>query len=145
MLGVQFVQFPAFGARLVNDLPHPHILIAEDEPAVRRALERFLGLKGCQVTAVSDGVAALSELGKGNFDVVISDIVMPIVGGVELWQKACESHPELRERWIFVSAYPESRLPAEARGRHLQKPVELSAVWTAVENVVGSGPARDAR
>lgn len=118
--------------------PQLHVLIAEDETSVRNALERFLTLKGCRVTSAPDGAAALALLGTGDIDLVISDLVMPVVNGVELWQKACDIAPRLRDRWIFLSAYPKPELPDGSTARHLQKPVELGAVWDAVRDVLGN-------
>jgi CheY-like chemotaxis protein len=112
------------------------VLVAEDETSVRNALERFLTLKGCRVTSVPDGAAALTALDAAEVDLVISDLVMPVVGGVDLWRKACEARPRLRERWIFLSAYPKPDLPDGSTARHLQKPVELSALWDAVRGVL---------
>lgn len=114
-----------------------HVLVAEDEISVRNALERFLTLKGCRVTSVPDGAAALTALDGADVDLVISDLVMPGVQGVELWRKACEATPRLRARWIFLSAYPTPELPDGSTARHLAKPVELSALWETVRQVLG--------
>lgn len=116
--------------------PQLHVLIAEDEVSVRNALERFLTLKGCRVTSVPDGAAALGALADAEVDLVISDLVMPVVGGVELWEKACAAAPRLHGRWIFLSAYPEPELPDGSKARHLQKPIELRALWDAVREVL---------
>ncbi len=116
--------------------PRLRILVAEDEPSVRNALERFLILKGCHVASVPDGAAALAAIGGAGFDLVISDLVMPIMGGVELWEKACGVKPQLRERWIFLSAYPKPELPDGSNARHLQKPVELNALWGTMREVL---------
>lgn len=121
--------------------PQLHILVVEDEPAVRNALERFLILKGCRVTSVPDGAAALTVLGDADVDLIISDLVMPVVGGVELWEKTCDVKPGLHDRWIFLSAYPKPELPDGSAARHLEKPVELNALWETVREVLGeAGP-----
>ena len=64
-----------------------HILIAEDDPLnldiLRRRVERF----GYRVTTTGDGESAWSELEKGNFDLVLLDMIMPILDGFDLLQR----------------------------------------------------------
>jgi len=119
----------------VSDGRQLHILLAEDDRGVRQVLERFLRLKDCHVVAVPDGVAALAAMDGTDFDVVISDVAMPIVNGIQLWREACTARPELEARWIFLSALQDSQVPEAARGRYLHKPVDLSAVWSAVSEI----------
>lgn len=120
---------------MVNDAPKLRVLLAEDEPSIRRSLERFLTLKGVEVMSVADGVAALSAITDGDFDIVISDVQMPIVSGVDLWHQASERRPDLKNRWIFVSAHSSTAVPEVARGRYLQKPFELETVWQMVLDI----------
>ena len=60
------------------------ILIAEDDPAVREFVERALGGRGHEVTAVEDGLAALEALAVDAFDLLLTDIRMPGLDGVTL-------------------------------------------------------------
>lgn len=65
-------------------LPHPlTVLIADDNPTNRRVLEKTLTRSGCVVQSVSDGKEALEAMGRGSFDVVLMDINMPIMNGLE--------------------------------------------------------------
>lgn len=114
-----------------------HILLAEDDRGVRQVLERFLRLKDCHVVAVPDGVAALAAMDGTDFDVVISDVAMSIVNGIQLWREACDARPHLRARWIFLSAWHSSEVPECAQARFLQKPVDLGAVWSVVSEIAG--------
>ena len=60
------------------------VLVAEDEEAVREFVVRALQSQGYEVTAVGDGSEALRELRKDEFDVLVSDIVMPEIDGISL-------------------------------------------------------------
>lgn len=59
------------------------VLVVEDDPAVREALERALGFEGYDVTTANDGGLALGELRNSDFDVIVLDIMMPHVDGIE--------------------------------------------------------------
>lgn len=62
----------------------PRVLVADDDPAVARSLQRVLGAAGFEVVVVPDGNAAVEELKTRGFEVVLSDIHMPGTSGVEL-------------------------------------------------------------
>ena len=59
-----------------------HVVLADDDRAVRTSLERALGLEGYRVTAVADGAAALDVLREVDCDVVILDVSMPAIDGI---------------------------------------------------------------
>ena len=62
----------------------PHILLAEDEDAMRTYLERALTNAGYRVSAVDRGTEAIPLLETGDFDLLLSDIVMPEMDGIQL-------------------------------------------------------------
>jgi two-component system response regulator MprA len=64
------------------------VLIAEDDPSVRKALQRVLALEKYDVTAVNDGQAALEELGKTRFDLAVLDVMMPFADGLTVCREA---------------------------------------------------------
>jgi two-component system cell cycle sensor histidine kinase/response regulator CckA len=69
------------GATVVSAIPPGlNVLIAEDEPALGAVLEEFLRACGCRVTTVGGGAAAVEELGRRRFDVVLADLLLPVVG-----------------------------------------------------------------
>src|SRR4029077_10147100 len=63
------------------------VLVVDDEPAVRRALERALRLERYEVALAADGQEALDELGSTPADAVILDIAMPRVDGLEVCRR----------------------------------------------------------
>ena len=72
------------------------ILLAEDDESMRVYLARALERTGYHVVAVDDGVAALPLLESEPFDLLLTDIVMPEMDGIELAQKAAEIAPDIR-------------------------------------------------
>ncbi|MFK4117176.1 response regulator transcription factor [Streptomyces longwoodensis] len=60
------------------------LLLAEDDRAIRHALERALTLEGYQVTAVADGVEALAQAHKSPPDVLVLDVMMPGIDGLQV-------------------------------------------------------------
>lgn len=100
------------------------ILIADDEPSIRHVLTLALTDAGYDVRAVADGEEALNELEARAYDVVVSDVRMPKVSGMELLEKALEKFPGLT--FVVMSAYgsQDEALSAVARGAwdYVQKP-----------------------
>ncbi|MFF7858161.1 response regulator [Streptomyces sp. NPDC007904] len=64
-------------------MPHT-VLLAEDDRAIRNALERALTLEGYRVTAVADGVEALAQVHRGRPDVLVLDVMMPGIDGLQV-------------------------------------------------------------
>ena len=71
------------------------ILIAEDDPAVRAFAARALSFKKHDVTAVEDGLAALTALEAERFDLLITDVVMPGLDGIGLCKQVRDRWPEM--------------------------------------------------
>ncbi|NKB19397.1 MAG: response regulator [Alphaproteobacteria bacterium] len=71
------------------------ILIAEDDKAVREFVSRALSQDGHEVTAVADGLQALTALEKQPYDMMLADIVMPQLDGIALALKASKDYPDL--------------------------------------------------
>ncbi|WP_417514636.1 response regulator [Minwuia sp.] len=72
------------------------ILIAEDVPEMREAMELVLTAEGHAVTLAEDGAVASARLSEGTFDIAVLDIWMPRKGGLALMKEITEQHPELR-------------------------------------------------
>jgi DNA-binding response OmpR family regulator len=94
------------------------ILVVDDEEGIRYFLERFLTREGFQVVTVSSGEAALARLASTEFDVVLLDLKMKGIGGLDVLT-------DLRQRWpatsvIILTAHAslESAVEALRRGAH---------------------------
>ena len=72
------------------------ILVAEDDGSVRSFVERALVHKGHDVTTAADGAEALEALAKGRYDLLLTDIVMPVMDGIALALKVSKDYPGLR-------------------------------------------------
>ncbi len=83
------------------------ILLAEDDASVRSFVERALTLHGHQVTAVVDGALALEALAADRFDLLLTDIQMPVMDGIALALNVTRDHPGLRI--LMMSGYAEER------------------------------------
>jgi two-component system cell cycle response regulator CpdR len=83
------------------------VLVADDEPSVREFVERALTYGGFTVTAVPDGNAALEALGKGKFDLLLTDIVMPDLDGIALSLKVAKDYPTTKI--VMMSGYANQR------------------------------------
>src|SRR5262245_16321190 len=64
--------------------PTGRVLVVEDEPDVREAVETALELEGHRVTAAVDGLDALKRLGQGEFDASVLAVIMPNLNGFEV-------------------------------------------------------------
>jgi two-component system, cell cycle sensor histidine kinase and response regulator CckA len=86
------------------------VLVVDDEPGVRRFATRALEREGYSVLQAGDGTEALELLSSRNgaIEVVVSDIVMPRMNGVELMQSLATSHPHLPV--ILMSGYATTAL-----------------------------------
>ncbi len=79
------------------------VLFVDDEPGLRKAVARYLNRSGIQVRAVADGAEALKVVRTEDFDVIVSDIRMPGVGGRELLAGLRRDRPDLVARLLFSS------------------------------------------
>lgn len=106
---------------------HAHrILVAEDDPALRVYLEHALASAGYEVIAVDRGTAALPLLESQQFDLLLSDIVMPEMDGIELAQHCGEVSPTTRI--MFITGFAAVSLRAahqQPQARILSKPFHL--------------------
>lgn len=119
------------------------VLVAEDEPGVRAFLTRGLEHAGCEVVAVPDGQKALEALSEGGFDLLVADIVMPVLDGIALALFAAKHHPGLRI--LLVTGYAAERgravnLDALIDGV-LEKPFSLAQLLREVRSVLGGNTA----
>ena len=105
---------PAAGAH-AGDRPLRHVLIVDDEEDLRRMLVLLLKSRGYEPTAVASGEQALAELAERPYDVVLSDIRMPKLGGLELIDEI--KRRELPTTVIVMSAYGSIDVAIEAMKR----------------------------
>ncbi len=116
------------------------ILLAEDDESLRRFLAAALVRAGHVVIDCADGMAALSQLQQLKFDLLLSDIVMPGIDGIELAKRAAELDPDLRIMFITgfaaVALHPASEAPKDAK--ILSKPFHLRDIVEEVDRMVAA-------
>jgi two-component system cell cycle response regulator CpdR len=112
------------------------ILLAEDDEAMRTYLARALEQAGYAVDAVDRGTAALPLLESGEYDLLLSDIVMPEMDGIELAQRCAELSPQTRVMFITGFAAVTLKASREApRAKMLSKPFHLKDLVLEVERM----------
>ena len=116
------------------------ILLAEDDDDMRRFLVRALERAGHEVTSFAEGASAFEELKQASFDLLLTDIVMPEMDGIELARRAAELDPALKIMFITgfaaVALNPDSRAPKDAKV--LSKPFHLRDLVAEVERMVAA-------
>jgi two-component system cell cycle response regulator CpdR len=114
----------------------PRILLAEDEEAMRTYLERALTNAGYEVRAVDRGTEAVPLLESEPFDLLLSDIVMPEMDGIELAQRCAEVSPQTKVMFITGFAAVSLRASREQpSAKVLSKPFHLRDLVLEVERV----------
>ena len=112
------------------------ILLAEDDQVMREYLTRALERSGYRVAAVDRGTAALPLLESESFDLLLTDIVMPEMDGIELAQRAQEIAPEMRV--MFITGFAAVTLKAGKavpQARVLSKPFHLRDLVQEVDQL----------
>ncbi|WP_309622815.1 cell cycle two-component system response regulator CpdR [Novosphingobium sp.] len=114
------------------------ILLAEDEAAMRTYLARALENAGYEVVAVDRGTAAIPYLQEYHFDLLLSDIVMPEMDGIELAQRCAEISPKTKVMFITGFAAVTLKASREApQAKVLSKPFHLKDLVLEVERMFG--------
>ena len=122
------------------------ILVAEDDEAMRAYLARALQNAGYDVVAVDRGTHALPYLENEHFDLLLSDIVMPEMDGIELAQRCAEISPATKV--MFITGFAAVTLKANREAPQatvLSKPFHLKDLVLEVERVFGGEAAIGSR
>ncbi len=118
----------------------PLLLVVDDEASLREVFAEVLRQAGFTVETASNGQAALACIAKRHPDLVVSDVRMPGISGLELLRQARESRPELP--FLLVTAHPSVRDAVQALKigavDYLEKPVDLDELIAAVRDTLGA-------
>jgi two-component system nitrogen regulation response regulator NtrX len=114
------------------------ILIIDDEKAIRRSIREILEFEQYSVEEAEDGAQGLEFALKNKYDVILSDIKMPKLDGIELLQKLIDAHCE--SALIIMSGHGniETAVDAVKKGAYdyLAKPIDLNRLLIAVRNAM---------
>jgi DNA-binding NtrC family response regulator len=117
----------------------PRILVVDDDPGQRSLLDSFLRGQGFEIVLADSGERALEILRDGNFSMMISDVRMPGLSGLETLQRARKNFPTLPV--LLVTAYTDIREAVSAMRdgavNYLAKPIDLDELLANVRNATG--------
>ena len=116
------------------------ILLAEDDNDMRRFLVKALQNAGYSVSSFDNGMSAYNRLREEPFELLLTDIVMPEMDGIELARRATELDPEIKVMFITgfaaVALNPDNNAPQDAR--ILSKPFHLRDLVNEVERLLAA-------
>lgn len=119
------------------------VLLAEDETMIRELIATFLTNLGFTVVESENGRDSLEQAKKAGpegFDLLITDLVMPVMGGLELAAELRKLHPDLRV--LFISGYTDDvvilETEAKAKTTFLRKPFSFDTLRQRVDALISS-------
>jgi two-component system cell cycle response regulator CpdR len=116
------------------------ILLAEDDNDMRRFLVKALQNAGFDVVSFDNGLSAYNRLREEPFELLLTDIVMPEMDGIELARRATELDPDIKVMFITgfaaVALNPGSKAPRDAKV--LSKPFHLRDLVHEVEKLAAA-------
>ena len=116
----------------------PKILIIDDERSIRNTLKEILTYEGFEVSEAQDGMEGLKAVEKGKFDVILCDIKMPKMDGIEVLEKIQELAPETPV--VIVSGHGNIDTAVEAIKKgafdYIAKPLDLNRTLVTIRNAM---------
>ena len=114
------------------------MLFVEDEECIRDLASEVFMESGYKVETATNGMEALEKLWGSVFDVVVTDIMMPKLDGIELYYGAIRENPYLKDRFIFTTGLPSLKTVSflsQTNCAHLYKPYQITDLVKAVESL----------
>jgi len=114
------------------------ILIIDDEKAIRKTLSEILSFENYKVDEAADGEEGLKKFKEGSYDVVLCDIKMPKIDGLEFLQKAVETNVDVPVIMISGHGNIETAVEAVKKGAYdfIQKPPDLNRLLITIRNAM---------
>src|SRR5258708_24787220 len=116
----------------------PRVLVVDDERVIREILADFLTLEGFWVRTAEDGASALAELERHPYDLVISDLKMPKMGGIELLDEIGKRSPNVLTVIMTGFGTVETAIDAMKRGAYdyVLKPFKVEEVVHIIQRAL---------
>ncbi len=120
------------------------ILVVDDDPGISRSLEEILEVDGCSVETAEDGERALQKLQESEFDLVLSDVVMPRMDGYELYLEVQKRFPHMPVLMMTAFHYDKDHIIKRSRMKGLEgvifkKPVDPDRLRSTIAELVDKG------
>ena len=115
-----------------------NILIIDDEKAIRKTLSEILSYEGYKIEEAGDGEEGLKKFRDRNFEVVLCDIKMPKLDGIEFLDKAREHNPDIPVIMISGHGTIETAVEAVKKGAYdyIAKPPDLNRLLITIRNAM---------
>lgn len=115
-----------------------NILIVDDEKAIRKTLGEILSYEGYKIDEAGDGEEGLKKFKEKNYDVVLCDIKMPKIDGIEFLDKAGEINPDVPVIMISGHGTIETAVEAVKKGAfdYISKPPDLNRLLITIRNAM---------
>ncbi|MGC9325330.1 MAG: response regulator [Desulfomonilia bacterium] len=129
--------------RGISSVWQERILLVDDEPAIVKLLSAVFEMRFC-VEVAFNGAEALDKISGSFFDVIVSDVDMPVMSGIEFFSQAKSKDPTIGERFLFFSGdiSPEkTRFFEEHHVAFLAKPSTLEEIESSVSRIVKEAPS----
>ena len=121
----------------------PSILVVDDELSMREFLKILLEKEGYEVATAAEATSAIERIQNQDFDLVISDIKMPGMGGLSLLEKIKEINGSLPVIMITAFASPENAVTAMKSGAfdYITKPFKVDEIIKIIKSAISAAPA----
>ncbi len=122
-------------------MPNARILVADDEKSIRLTVSQALSTQGYDVSTAVDGSTAINQLRNNPADLLLLDIQMPGMDGIEVLQKAIAQQPSLKVVMVSAHGSVDNAVEAMKLGAidYLQKPFTPSELRELVSRVLAQG------
>jgi len=129
---------PSFGTKTDEGISSYRLLLVEDEPEILNLLRDMLRLKGHRVVAMNDGEKALELLDTSHFDLVLTDLGMPVVSGWEIAKRAKAKNPKTPVVMItgWGAQYEDVELASRGVDLMLAKPLSWDKLLSSIEKLL---------
>lgn len=118
--------------------PRAKILVVDDEQDICTFLSKLLNDEGYEITTVKNGYQVIEEVRKGSFDLILLDVIMPSMNGLDTYREIKKIDPQIPV--IMMSGYPVKGLVDQALSEGaktcLNKPFTIDKVITTVKEIL---------
>lgn len=117
------------------------ILVIDDERSIRNIISELLEMEGHVVKTAENGAQGYEMIGAEVFDLVISDIKMPEMDGIEMLEKLMETHPDLTIVMISGHGSIDTAVECIKKGAfdYIEKPIDMNRILVTVKNALERG------